>query len=321
MALTVLMSGAILAQAALEGFTLLRVVQTTAVLSGLVPYGLFFLIAVAYTAGAAPDRPARRAGAAGQRRRVGQQRRRRVHRQDRHAHHRPAHARRGRAARRPDAAEAGPRSARSPAASPPRTSPPPRWPRALPGEPWTVRDEVPFASVAALVGGWSPTEGAWVLGAPTRSPRTSPGRRRTARRGRARPRAGCACSCWPAPPTRPPGCATPAAARRCPRWSRSRSSRSPTSCAPRSPRPSPGFRADGVALKVLSGDDPRTVAALATQAGLDVGEPVAGAELDGLDDAGAGPAGRPHHRVRPGRPRAEGTDRRARCAARATTSP
>ena len=54
MALTVLMSGAILAQAALEGFTLLRVVQTTAVLSGLVPYGLFFLIAVAYTAGAAP---------------------------------------------------------------------------------------------------------------------------------------------------------------------------------------------------------------------------------------------------------------------------
>jgi cation-transporting ATPase E len=51
-ALTVLMSGAILAQAALEGFTLLRVVQITAVLSGLVPYGLFFLIALAYTAGA-----------------------------------------------------------------------------------------------------------------------------------------------------------------------------------------------------------------------------------------------------------------------------
>ena len=53
MALTVLMSGAILVQAALEGFTLVRVVQTTAVLSGLVPYGLFFLIAVAYTVGAA----------------------------------------------------------------------------------------------------------------------------------------------------------------------------------------------------------------------------------------------------------------------------
>jgi cation-transporting ATPase E len=52
-ALTVLMSGAILAQALLEGFSLLRVVQIIAVLSGLVPYGLFFLIAVAYTAGAA----------------------------------------------------------------------------------------------------------------------------------------------------------------------------------------------------------------------------------------------------------------------------
>jgi cation-transporting ATPase E len=52
MVLVVLMSGAILLQAALEGFTLVRVVQTTAVLSGLVPYGLFFLIVLAYTAGA-----------------------------------------------------------------------------------------------------------------------------------------------------------------------------------------------------------------------------------------------------------------------------
>src|SRR4051812_5935306 len=51
-AMTVLMSGAILAQAFLEGFSLLRTVQITAVLSGLVPYGLFFLIALAYTAGA-----------------------------------------------------------------------------------------------------------------------------------------------------------------------------------------------------------------------------------------------------------------------------
>ncbi|HEV7186992.1 MAG TPA: HAD-IC family P-type ATPase [Blastococcus sp.] len=50
--LVVLMGGAILLQSALEGFSLLRVVQTSAVLSGLVPYGLFFLIALAYTAGA-----------------------------------------------------------------------------------------------------------------------------------------------------------------------------------------------------------------------------------------------------------------------------
>jgi hypothetical protein len=52
-ALVILMSSAILAQAALEGFSLLRTVQITAVLSGLVPYGLFFLIALAYTTGAA----------------------------------------------------------------------------------------------------------------------------------------------------------------------------------------------------------------------------------------------------------------------------
>jgi cation-transporting ATPase E len=44
---------------------------------------------------------------------------------------------------------------------------------------------------------------------------------------------------------------------------------------------------DGVALKILSGDDPRTVAALARRAGLDTGGggPVDGATLDGLDDA------------------------------------
>src|SRR4051812_43516717 len=52
MVVVVLMSGAILLQAALEGFSLVRVVQTAAVLSGLVPYGLFFLIVLAYTAGA-----------------------------------------------------------------------------------------------------------------------------------------------------------------------------------------------------------------------------------------------------------------------------
>ncbi len=52
MVLVVLMSAAILVQAALEGSTLLRFVQTSAVLSGLVPYGLFFLIAVAYAVGA-----------------------------------------------------------------------------------------------------------------------------------------------------------------------------------------------------------------------------------------------------------------------------
>jgi cation-transporting ATPase E len=52
MVVVVLMSGAILLQAALEGTSLARLVQITAVLTGLVPYGLFLLIVLAYTAGA-----------------------------------------------------------------------------------------------------------------------------------------------------------------------------------------------------------------------------------------------------------------------------
>ena len=42
---------------------------------------------------------------------------------------------------------------------------------------------------------------------------------------------------------------------------------------------------EGVALKVLSGDDPGTVAALARQAGLDGGPPVNGGDLHALSDA------------------------------------
>jgi cation-transporting ATPase E len=48
-----LMSAAVLANAALKGLTLVEVVQTAAVLSGLVPYGLFFLITISYAVGAA----------------------------------------------------------------------------------------------------------------------------------------------------------------------------------------------------------------------------------------------------------------------------
>jgi cation-transporting ATPase E len=53
MLLVALVSAAILLEAALEGLSLLRVVQTSAVLSGLVPYGLFFLVSVSYAVGAA----------------------------------------------------------------------------------------------------------------------------------------------------------------------------------------------------------------------------------------------------------------------------
>ena len=53
MLVVALMSVAILAQAALRHEPLVKVVQTAAVLSGLIPYGLFFLITVSYAAGAA----------------------------------------------------------------------------------------------------------------------------------------------------------------------------------------------------------------------------------------------------------------------------
>lgn len=48
-----LISGVILLQAVLENFPLIRIVQISAVLSGQVPYGLFFLVALAYAVGAA----------------------------------------------------------------------------------------------------------------------------------------------------------------------------------------------------------------------------------------------------------------------------
>jgi cation-transporting ATPase E len=48
-----LMSGVILLQTVLEDFPLIRIVQISAVLSGQVPYGLFCLVALAYAVGAA----------------------------------------------------------------------------------------------------------------------------------------------------------------------------------------------------------------------------------------------------------------------------
>ena len=74
------------------------------------------------------------------------------------------------------------------------------------------------------------------------------------------------------PPRRfPPGCA---------RWA---SSRSATSSGPRRPRRS-RRSSTGVAVKIISGDDPETVAALARQAGLGPEIPLlSGLELEQLD--------------------------------------
>ena len=97
-------------------------------------------------------------------------------------------------------------------------------------------------------------------------------------------RAGCACSSSPAP-GRPAGCATPQGRPALPDLEPVAVVALADELRPEVAATIARFRENGVALKVLSGDDPRTVAALATRAGLDPGEPVPGAALDGLDDA------------------------------------
>jgi cation-transporting P-type ATPase E len=285
MALTVLMSSAILAQAALEGFTLLRTVQITAVLSGLVPYGLFFLIAVAYTVGAVGI--AERGALVQQINAVeslsnvdvvctdktgtlttGQLTLAGVEALDGH-----------------DLAEvtatlaALAHSAGTPnltttalAASLPDQA----------GAAGTVRDEVPFTSArrwsGATTGGY-----AWVLGAPEAlaphltgpapdgavSERVRLGLRVLLLARAADPAAGLRdADGRPALPDLRPVAVVALA----------------DELRPEVARTITRFRDEGVKLKVLSGDDPRTVAALATQAGLDADVPVAGPDLDHLDD-------------------------------------
>ncbi len=282
-ALTVLMSGAILAQAALEGFSLLRVVQTTAVLSGLVPYGLFFLIAVAYTAGAA--RIARR-GALVQRVNAVES----VSNVDAVCTDKTGTLTTGRLTLAevepldgPDAAGAAAavgafaRSVTTPNLTTGALA------AALPGERWTVRDEVPFTS-SLRWSGLVTAEGSWVLGAPdalvpehSGSPlgrrieeRTAQGLRVLLLARAVDPSAGLR-----GPDGRP---ALPAL--------------EPVGLVSLADElrqevvdTIAGLRENGVAVTVLSGDDPRTVAALATRAGLDSGQPASGGELDRLDDA------------------------------------
>jgi cation-transporting P-type ATPase E len=160
-ALTVLMSGAILAQAALEGFSLLRVVQTTAVLSGLVPYGLFFLIAVAYTAGA--SRIAERGALVQQVNAVES-----VAEVDVVCTDKTGTLTTGRltlsdvepvAGRDPTPLGAFARSVTTPNLTTVALA------GALPGVRWTVRDEVPFSS-SLRWSGFVTDDGTWVLGAP-----------------------------------------------------------------------------------------------------------------------------------------------------------
>jgi cation-transporting P-type ATPase E len=282
MVLVALMSATILLQAALEGFSLVRVVQTTAVLSGLVPYGLFFLVAVAYTVGAAKSsgrgalvqqvnavesvsnvdvvctdktgtlttgrlslaevRPVGPLGAAAVEHLVG------------------SLARSTTAANLTSSALAA----------------------ALPGAPWEVREEVPFSSSLR----WSALRtdgGVLVLGAPdalapalsgapltdTVTALTGQGLRVLVVARAADPAARLREDTGrPRLPALEPLAVVALA----------------DELRPDVPGTLAGLIAGGTAVKVVSGDDPRTVAALARQAGLDGGDPVTGADLDALTD-------------------------------------
>ncbi|MEJ8281224.1 HAD-IC family P-type ATPase [Pseudonocardia spirodelae] len=282
MALVVLMSGAILAQALLEGFSLLRVVQITAVLSGLVPYGLFFLIAVAYTRGAA--RIARRGALVQQVNAVES-----VTHVDVVCTDKTGTLTTGRLTLKETETLAGGAGVdvaqvlagyAASVTDPNLTSA--ALADALPGDAWDVRDEVPFTSSlrwSGLVTG----HGAWVLGAPD----ALAGALRTplpADAVAARAASGLRVLLLARP-------VDPADGLRDTGGRPSLPALEPVALVVLADELRPEvtdavarFRAAGVTIKVLSGDDPRTVAALATQAGLDAGEPVAGPDLDDLDD-------------------------------------
>ncbi|HEY0125932.1 MAG TPA: HAD-IC family P-type ATPase, partial [Blastococcus sp.] len=282
MLLVALMSVTILAQAALEGFSLVRVVQTTAVLSGLVPYGLFFLVAVAYTVGAA--RSSGRGALVQQVNAVES-----VSNVDVVCTDKTGTLTTGRLALagvQPVGAQGAPEAERLIGSMARSTSAPnlttTALAAALPGEAWPVIDEIPFSSTLR----WSALrtdDGVYVLGAPDRlapqlsgSPLTDLVTERTAQGLRVlvvaradedtplRDTAG-----RPQLPRLEPVAVVSLA----------------DELRPDVPETIAGFARDGVRIKVISGDDPGTVAALARQAGLDAGVPVAGPELDGLSEA------------------------------------
>jgi cation-transporting ATPase E len=283
MLLVVLMSATILLQAALEGFSLVRVVQTTAVLSGLVPYGLFFLVAVAYTVGAAKSAGE---GALVQRVNAVES----VSNVDVVCTDKTGTLTTGRlslAGVQPvGSSQAGVvqrligSMARS-AASPNLTTS--ALAAALPGEQWRVREEVPFSSSLR----WSALrtdDGVLVLGAPdalapqlSGTPLTDIVTEQTSRGLRV---LVVARALDPDTPLRD------AAGRpRLPALDPVAVVSLADELRPDIPATIARFTAEGVGVKVVSGDDPRTVAALARQAGLDGGEPVTGADLEVLPDA------------------------------------
>lgn len=288
MLVTVLMSSALLVQAVLAGFTLLRIVQIAAVLSGLVPYGLFFLIALSYTAGAVGIS---RRGALVQQVNAVES----LSNVDVVCTDKTGTLTTGRLTldgvqpldgRSVPEVEAVLGALARTATAPNLTT------AALvealpveapPGQTWTVHDEVPFSSARRWSGAVT-DHGAWVLGAPEA---LAPRLQRALPEGLLAERTGAGLRVLllampddPAAglrdedgrPVLPPLRAVAVVALA-------------DELRPGAAETIARFGEQGVALKVLSGDDPHTVAALATRAGLEAGEPVAGAALDGLADA------------------------------------
>jgi cation-transporting P-type ATPase E len=282
MVLVALMSATILLQAALEGFSLVRVVQTTAVLSGLVPYGLFFLVAVAYTVGAAKSSGR---GALVQQVNAVES----VSNVDVVCTDKTGTLTTGRLSLA-EVRPVGPLGAaavehligslaRSTTAANLTSS---ALAAALPGASWEVREEVPFSSSLR----WSALrtdDGVLVLGAPdalapalsgapltdTVTALTGQGLRVLVVARAADPAARLRDDTGrPRLPALEPLAVVALA----------------DELRPDVPATLRGLIAGGTAVKVVSGDDPRTVAALARQAGLDGGEPVTGADLDALTD-------------------------------------
>ncbi|MGY1773577.1 HAD-IC family P-type ATPase [Blastococcus sp. SYSU D00813] len=283
MVLVGLMSATILAQAALEGFSLVRTVQTTAVLSGLVPYGLFFLVAVAYTVGAA--RSAGRGALVQQVNAVES-----VSNVDVVCTDKTGTLTTGRLSLAEvvplgplPAAEAGRlvgSVARSAGAANLTTA---ALAEALPGDAEPVLEEVPFSSSLR----WSAVRtaaGVLVLGAPDRlAPQLAgppPTDAVTARTSQGLRVLVAARAVDPGVPLR-----DDSGRPRLPELEPLALLVLADELRPGVPEAIARFAADGTELKVVSGDDPATVAALARQAGLDGVDPVSGAQLDGLPDA------------------------------------
>jgi cation-transporting ATPase E len=286
MLLVALMSVTILLQAALEGFSLVRVVQTTAVLSGLVPYGLFFLVTLAYTVGAAKSAGE---GALVQQVNAVES----MSNVDVVCTDKTGTLTTGRLTLA-EVAPVGPlpagdverlvgSMARSTAAANLTTA---ALAADLPGEQWPVREEIPFSSSLR----WSALrtdDGVYVLGAPDRLAPHLSGQPLTeavtARAAQGLRVLVVARALDPAAPLRD-GSGRP----RLPDLDPLALVVLADELRPGVPEAVARFAADGIDLKVVSGDDPRTVAALARQAGLAGlagGAPVSGADLDALSDA------------------------------------